>query len=663
MLGLAQLLPRDGAGAPIRLSVATACVLLLPGALILRLTGWPQELGVALAGSLAWSLAAIFGCLLVTFAFAGSLTLTLVLLAALAFGTAMPVALRRAVELDGEDLLVSAGVAAAGVAFAVVVWLISGPVAGDGLFHLARIRKLVAFHDLPTLSVVDEFKHGGLHPGYAFPLWHAALAMIATLSGLGPTSVVRHLSAVLVPLSFVISYGAGRVLFRSAWGGAAALAAQVAQFGLSAGHAGAYRALALPATAAKQLLVPALLALVFAYVRSRSPALLGAICAGALGLALIHPTYAIFLCVPLGGFLVARALLGGRDTKALAASLAAILVPSAAVAFWLLPIVQQTATYGPDNLERSLDKYQGQIDVSSQHAYRLAPEMFSRTGAVAVAALALIPLSLLAGRRRWAAYVIGASLAVFVLTLVPFVFPRFADAVSLSQARRAGGFIPIAFAVAGGAAVLARLVSWALLPVALAAGIALQVLFPGDFGYRLQDGGPALVTWIAAIGGAGALAVATTFRREDAIERHGPLALAAVLLFCAPVAAHGFSNLDHRRSGGEPALTKGIVRALRQDVPAKDVVFSDDVTAYRIAAYTPVYVNAAPPAHVADTKANDPYRRRRQALTFFRSKGDLTIPRRYGADWIVIDENRFPVKLKTLRLVYHDRRYALYKLS
>lgn len=664
MLGLAQLAPHHGGAVSIRLAAAAACVLILPGALILRLTGWPEELGVAIAGSLTWSLAAIFGCLLLTFAFAGSLTLTLVLLASLTFGTAMPVALRRAAELDRDDLLLTAGVAAAGIAFAVVVWLVAGPVAGDGLFHLARVRKLADFHSLPALSVVDEFKHGGLHPGYAFPLWHGALALISKLSGLDPTQVVRHLSAVLVPLSFVVSYGAGRALFRSPWGGAAALVAQVAQFGLSAGHSGAYRALALPATTAKQLIVPAILALSFTYVRSRSPALLGAIGAGGLALALIHPTYAVFLCIPLAGFLIARALLGGRDTAPLAASLVAILVPTAAVAFWLLPIVQKTATYGSHDLQRGLRKYAGQIDVSSAHSYRLAPEMFSRSGTVAVAALVLIPLSVLAARRRWASYVIGGSLAIFLLTLVPFVFPRFADAVSLSQARRAGGFLPFAFALAGGAAVLARLLSWALLPVALAAGVALQLAFPGDFGYRIHDGGPAVVTWVAVIGGAAVLAAATTFRRSDSIERQGPFALAAVLLFCAPVAAHGLTELDGHPSGGEPALTPGIIRALRDDVPMQDIVFSDDVTAYRIAAYAPVYVNAAPPGHVADTKDNFPYQRSHDSRKFFwTKKGDrLSIPRSYQAQWLVIDQKRFPLRLKRLRRVYYDRRYSLYRL-
>jgi len=155
--------------------------------------------------------------------------------------------------------------------------------------------------------------------------------------------------------------------------------------------------------------------------------------------------------------------------------------------------------------------------------------------------------------------------------------------------------------------------------------------------------------------------VAATFARRDGVERHGAIALAAVVLFCAPVAAHGFTHLGHGKTHGEPALTPGIISALRERVPMQDIVFSDDATAYRIAAYAPVYINAAPPAHVADTKDNLPYTRRGDAARFFREKGNLSIPRRYGARWIVIDEDVHPLTLSLPR-VYRDDRYALYRL-
>ena len=40
------------------------------------------------------------------------------------------------------------------------------------------------------LNVVDEFKHGGLHPGYAFPVWHSAVALVARLSDVDPATAM-----------------------------------------------------------------------------------------------------------------------------------------------------------------------------------------------------------------------------------------------------------------------------------------------------------------------------------------------------------------------------------------------------------------------------------------------------------------------------------------
>ncbi len=131
------------------------------------------------------------------------------------------------------------------------------------------MRKLLDFPTLGSLSVVNEFKHGGLHPGYAFPLWHATLALITKLAGADPAQTVRNVSALLVPLAFVVSYAAGRALFRSVWGGIAGLVAQFALIGLAPEHTGTLRSLSQPGVAARQLLVPALLALVFTYMRDR----------------------------------------------------------------------------------------------------------------------------------------------------------------------------------------------------------------------------------------------------------------------------------------------------------------------------------------------------------------------------------------------------------
>ena len=93
-------------------------------------------------------------------------------------------------------------------------------------------------------------------------------------------------------------------------------------------------------------------------------------------------------------------------------------------------------------------------------------------------------------------------------------------------------------------------------------------------------------------------------------------------------------------------------------MPKRAIVFSDLETSYRISGYAPVYVAAAPPAHVADTKANRPYSRRLSVIRYFAT-GDIRIPKRYHATWIVLDKRRFQVR-PPWRLVYGDPRFALY---
>jgi hypothetical protein len=279
----------------------------------------------------------------------------------------------------------------------------------------------------------------------------------------------------------------------------------------------------------------------------------------------------------------------------------------------------------------------------------------SRGGAIVVAGLVAVPLAAFAARRRWAAFVLGGTLLVLAIELLDWIFPHFADALSLSQARRGASFLPLSFALAGGAAVLARLLGFVVIPLGLAAGVVLELAFPGDFG-ALDHGGPGVVAYVAAIGALAALAVGLVLRRS--YERPGFLAGCAVLLFALPVAVHGFAHWSPASTHDTHALTPGLLAALRRDVPQRAIVFSDLETSYRISAFAPVYVAAAPPAHVADTKANRPYARRLSVNRFFAG-GDLAIPERYGATWIVVDRSRFHLGLRW-RLVYGDDRFALY---
>jgi hypothetical protein len=393
-------------------------------------------------------------------------------------------------------------------------------------------------------------------------------------------------------------------------------------------------------------------------VRSPSVGLVASTAAAGLALAVVHPTYAIFLWIPFVGFLATRVLWERKDLRNGTLALVALVVPAALFLLWLRPIVNDTRSVSPDadELRRAFEQYRGQLVVHSDTSYNLAPEVFTRAGAVAIAALLLIPLAGLAARRRWAAYVVGGSLAVFAVMLLPFLFPSLADLVSISQARRAAGFLPFAFAFAGGFGVLARLVGPILLPLALGTGMFFQIVYPGDFDYVLKNPAPAWIAWFGVIGAVVALVVGF-MRRRPALETGGALAAAAFLI---PVVGGGLLDWRPPPPPEIATLSSGLVDAVRHDVDPGTIVFSDPETSFRLAAFAPVYVGSAPPGHVADTEENDPYERAREARRFLRT-GDVSIPRRAGADYVIVDGLRSDLKLD-LPIVYQDGRFTLYRL-
>src|SRR5919201_598057 len=352
-LALARLLPASGVGLGLRLAAATAC-LLIPGALIsraLRLRGF--------APAVAWSLAALLFAMAVMFALHRSLWLTLALLAGIAVG-ALPFAVL-ASDLDHRVDWAKLAVVGAGIGFGIALWSVA-VLDGDAFFHLARVRKLEVFGSL-SLQDVGEFKDASLHPGYAFPLWHGFLALVARLADVDPIAVGRNEPTVLAPLSFALFYEAGRILFRSAWAGMAVVVAQATLTGIAAGHGGSFTSLALPATASRQVLVPGLLALFFAHVREPSAALLASTAAAAGTLALVHPTYALFVGVPLIGFAIARALLVRRELAPSVAGIASLAVPTGIALAWLRPVVEATTIHNPSGQEvrRAFAQYPGQL--------------------------------------------------------------------------------------------------------------------------------------------------------------------------------------------------------------------------------------------------------------------------------------------------------------
>jgi hypothetical protein len=600
----------------LRLAFGTV-VVLAPGAAVSRALG--QRSAAAL---LAWSTAAVFVAWAVVFTVHADIVLAGLVLAGI-FAASLVFIAARGVREPGSGR--TAWPWLVGLVLGGFLWHVAGPVTGDGLFHEARIRKLVDMGGL-HLRTLDEFKTGGLHPGYAFPLWHGFLALVSWVSGVDPGATLSHEPSLLAPLACALAFESGFVVFGSRLAGASVLVATLAIFCFGAGHGGAFAQLAQPATAARQLYVPAALVLFFAPQSWRSRLAL-AVVFGAL--ALVHPTYALFILIPLAAYAVLQL---GRWREWWPA-FAAALVPTGLALLWLRPIVDETRSHDPNAAERAraLTQYADQLVITNSTHYRLAPEVFGRSGAVAVAALILLPATALGWRRRWVPFVLGGSLLVLVLLEVPWLFVHFSNAVSLSQSRRAAGFAPLPFVLAGAFALLARSVF--VLPFALAGGIVLQRLWPGDFDYGLRHGGPAFATWIALVGGAIALAAALVLRRRTSREHHG-LGAAAMLCFALPVIAHGIWHWSPRITVDPYALSPQLTERLRTQVPQGATVIAPLQTSYRLVAVAPLYAVALPVTHVADTTANDPYGRAR-ALQHWLRTNDPRVPRRYGATWAI----------------------------
>jgi hypothetical protein len=128
------------------------------------------------------------------------------------------------------------------------------------------------------------------------------------------------------------------------------------------------------------------------------------------------------------------------------------------------------------------------------------------------------------------------------------------------------------------------------------------------------------------------------------------------------VAIHGFAHWSTPLTARSP-LPPALVASLRGHLPSGAVVFSDPQTSYELAAFVPVYVSAAPQAHVADTPANHPAARVRDARRFFGRGGPLAMLRRYHAGWLLVDRTRVRHTRFPLRRVYADRRYVLYQVQ
>jgi hypothetical protein len=550
----------------------------------------------------------------------------------------------------GADLLTATALVGVGLAAGLALANAAGPPTGDALFHLGRARKLAELDSL-SLNELGEFRHGDLHPGYAFPLWQAFMALVARLADIDVTAAGERLPVLLIPISLVCAYAAGRALLRSRAGGLAVAFASLAVFDFDGDLSTSFRLIGFPIAVSTLILVPTALALVFSFTAERRRSLLVALAAAGAVLAAVHPTYAPFLCIVLAGF-AGAALIGPKDdVRSVAFALATFVASSALVLAWYWSIAPPTP---PGSTAAAAVHFSDRLAPVGS-SFVLDPSAVLGQQGAALALLA-IPLALLAAPRP-RAFIIGATALVAACLFIPPLFEHIADAASLSQALRLRYFLPLPFALVAAAFVLGRRGTPGLLSAVAVGATA-----------------PLLTARIAPPWSAVPLAVAVVMlllahrrmrgaERSARCERAG-LACAMVLVVPTLIVGIGSAHLH----GDPDALTKGVIRALATRVAPGDVILAPPVTAYRALAYAPAYAVAVPLTHVAQTVENHSLQRIRDASLYFYSRMLRTGARRrllerYGVDWIVEDRRRAhsPRTLPQLRLVYADQRYRLFK--
>ena len=681
----------------LRVSAAVLAVLVLPGALVVRLLHERLPAGLRLGAALAWSLLVVFVAQAVAFVVEGSLVTTALVAAVLTGALVVLVAWRRGVGVPRRVVPGSRDGVAGGVrrtadwplAVTVAVGLVMGaavawarvPIGGDALEHLARTRKLAELSSFDRVGVTELFADAALHPGYAFPLWHAAMALVARLAGVDSAVVIQLAPAALTPLALLVVHGLGRVVLRSRAAGTCTAVGQATLFGAAAGGIGTFAILSGPATASLLVLAPLVTGLVLAHADSGRRRSLSTVAAASFALTVIHPSYTLYVLMVLLAYAVARTLLdagSGPEVKRVLVGSAAVLVAAAVYGAWLAPEVARQPSVAPGQAEvaRALQVYGQQVH-GTPESFALVPEAVSRLGPAAVLGLLGVPLALLAPRRRWGAFVLSGAATVLLVVLVPALFTLFSDAVSVSQARRLVNFLPFAVAFAGMAVLGARLGVLAV-GVALGIGLLVERRYPGDFTYSMSaGGGPAWPVWVALAAVVVAAVALPWARRRGAGRRgggdddRGParwpgagvLAVAVAAALALPTFVAGLGDVQRDDRPRSP-FSRALLQELRRGVPEGSVVFADDSLAYRVVAYAPVYVNTAEGGHVWDRREE----RHRDAVRFFTPGTSpderLRLLEKYDADYVLarvrqVERNRLD---RILAPVLLDGGYVLFEV-
>jgi hypothetical protein len=646
---------------PLKLAIGTWGMLVLPGAVILRLLGWPRSLAAALPACAVWSVTALApGFMLMLLVGRGLFVAILWLLAVIAVGLVLGRGTPVEVEFRLSWALLFLGSMAG---LALLLWLGSWNNVGDAVEHIARMRKITDLsppaHHLDQLGLLPPGT--GLHPGYAFPLWHATGAVIVWITGLEETTMFRFWPAALVPFVALAIYRAGRSMFGCREAG---IATFIAYLGLFAFPAGVYyfSLISYPGNISIFLFWPLVIDRLFTYLREGGREPLWTIAAAAFAVSAIHGSYAPFMILLVGLFFITRLVIvrDRSELRRMGLAFGFLTVPFLLFLIWLFPAADSSAS----TVSRAGEHFFTIVNRNGS-LVSMKADWLTRGGPLAVAALLCVPLASSAMRTRAAAFVASTSAAVILILLVPQIFTPFAHVLSVSQGRRFIFYLPWAFALVGGALILARF-RWYAVAAAFLVGLWLHRVWPGDFHYTLHDPGPGWVAWVAAAGAIVAIVLGALGKLD--FRYRNTWALPIVAAFTIPVAVPGIYHMKIDRP--EPdRINDHLIAAVNKYVTSDDVVLGPPKSAYRLSAQAPVYIVAAAGGHGGDTVKNQHPLRRLEAKEFFDPGTSFTrdqaIIDHWGADWVIVRKDiAYPrAFLSRFTPVYDDKNWALYPVD
>ena len=630
-----------------------------PGALLAR------ALGVrGASATLAWALALVFGALAVTFLVSASLDPHARARPRRAASAALPsascAAPRELVLNHHESPARGRGARGRRAARA-------PPLARRGTRRRRRLLPPRADPEARSRSATsrsrraNEFPDGGLHPGYAFPLWHGFLALVAKVSGADPVDVVLH-----GPTRARAARGAGRLR-----GGLGALPPRRPGRRLRRGGRRDRRdgARARAARSRRSRFPRRRRGSCSSRLRSRSPSRRRGGRRPRSSPRLPPPrspsrsstrrTRSSSGSRSPGSSSCAGS--GSAATRERAASRSRRSSSPPALFFaWLLPVIGDTASVEPgrERARARLRAVRRPARTAPPTGSPSSPELFGRTGAVAVAALLLLPLAGLAARRRWAAYVVGRlarRLRRLPRPLDLHAVLRRRLALPVASARR----LPAARVRARGRDGRAR--------AARRAGGRPARPRGGDRPPARSSRATSATRWRTAgrRGRRGSPSSARSsrsalgFRRPPSARADGRARVGArpaadvrprarALDAVRGAASEPALGRPHRRGSRRRCRSAPSSTPTRGELPARRVR-ARSACASTLRATSPTRSTTVP------RSAIDAFRR-------FVRTGDLAIPRACGATWLVVDRERFPHLAPGLPVGYRDARWVLYRL-